>query len=148
MKTSAQKLQEQISLILQYTSVIAHVVISLALVMATVLITILFFKEVYLAVRDHSMIHGFLHALGILLLLWAMVELISTEIDFLKGGSVDIAVFLEVAIVVVVREVILLPVEETSPGWIEIGKWVGAGMLLGLTYLFVRLGQQRNRTQH
>lgn len=127
--------------ILHYTSNFAHVVISLALVAATFLIVIFFFHEVYSAIKLHSLFKGFLHALGILLLLWTMVELINTEIKFLRGAGVDVAVFVEVALVVVVREIIMLPVEEIKPGWIEIGMWVGAATLLGLTYLLVRFGQ-------
>ena len=96
-----QNLRNQTAAILEYTGSLAHVVISLALVMATLLITVFFFHEVYLAIKDHSLIIGFLHALGILLLLWTVVELISTEINFLKGGSVDFAVFVEVALIVV-----------------------------------------------
>ena len=136
-----QKLSGHTSRILQYTSNFAHVVISLALVAATLLIVVSFFHEVYSAFQVHSLIKGFLHALGILLLLWTMVELINTEINFLRGASVDVAVFVEVALIVVVREIIMLPVEEVKPGWIEIGMWVGAATLLGLTYLLVRLGQ-------
>jgi uncharacterized membrane protein (DUF373 family) len=136
-----QKLTDHTSKILQYTSNFAHVVISLALVAATLLIVVFFFHEVYAAFKVHTLIKGFLHALGILLLLWTMVELINTEINFLRGAGVDVAVFVEVALVVVVREIIMLPVEEVKPGWIDIAMWVGAAALLGLTYLLVRLGQ-------
>ncbi|WP_455209128.1 phosphate-starvation-inducible PsiE family protein [Kaarinaea lacus] len=128
--------------ILTYTSNVTHVVISLALVAATVLIATLFFYEIYLAIKVHTLIQGFLRALGILLLLWTMVELIATEMKFLKGGEIDIAIFVEVALVVVVREIIMLPVTVEEPGWIDLGKWVGAAALLGLTYFLVRMGKK------
>jgi len=128
--------------VLRWTSDLAHVVISLALVAATLILAVFFFHEVYVAIKVHSLIKGFLHALGILLLLWTMVELINTEIRYLKGEGIDVAVFIEVALVVVVREIIMLPVEETPPAWTDIGMWTGAAALLGLTYLFVRLGQR------
>ena len=83
-----------------------------------------------------------MHALGILLLLWTMVELTNTEIRFLQGAVVDVAVFIEVALVVVVREIIMLPVEEAAPNWIEVGMWTGAAALLGLAYFLVRAGQR------
>jgi len=127
--------------LLNWTANITHVVISLALVTATVLVTSFLFNEIYSAIKVHTLIKGFLHALGMLLLLWTMVELISTEISYLRGGNIDVAVFVEVALIVIVREIILLPVEDTHPGWIEISMWVGAAALMGLTYLFVRLGQ-------
>ena len=128
--------------ILRWTSGFAHAVISLALVAATVIIAIFFFHEVYAAIKVPSLIKGFLHALGILLLLWTMVELISTEIRYLQGERIDVAVFIEVALVVVVREIIMLPVEKTPLGWVDISMWTGAAALLGLTYLFVRIGQR------
>jgi len=134
-------LNERASKILTWTSNLTHLVISLALVAATLLVTVFFIHEIYLAISVHTLIKGFLHALGTLLLLWTIVELVNTEIRFLKGSRIDIAVFIEVALVVVVREVIMLPVEEIPPTWIDLGMWVGSAALLGLAYLFVRLGQ-------
>ncbi|MCF6325009.1 MAG: phosphate-starvation-inducible PsiE family protein [Gammaproteobacteria bacterium] len=131
-----------VTVLLRWTSDLAHLVISLALVAATVIITVFFFHEVYIAIQVHSLIKGFLHALGILLLLWTMVELINTEIRYLQGERIDIAIFIEVALVVVVREIIMLPVQETPVEWIEIGMWTGAAALLGVTYVLVRLGQR------
>ena len=121
-----QKLREQTTVILNYTSSLAHVVISIALVAATLLLTVYFFYEVFVALKTHSLIKGFMHALGIILLLWTMVELISTEIRHLQGGAIDVAVFLEVALVVVVREIIMLPVEESKPGWVDIKRAIAA----------------------
>jgi len=127
--------------LLNWTSSITHIIISIALVTATLLVAAFLFDEIYSAIRIHTLIKGFLHALGMLLLLWTMVELISTEIRYLRGGNIDVAVFVEVALIVIVREIILLPVEDAHPGWIQIMMWVGAAALMGLTYLFVRLGQ-------
>ena len=136
------KLHEFTLKMLSYTSNATHVVISLALVAATVLIATLFFYEIYLAIKVHTLIQGFLRALGILLLLWTMVELISTEIKYLNGGEIDISVFVEVALIVVVREIIMLPVTVEEPGWIDLGKWVGAAALLGLTFFLVRVSKK------
>jgi len=127
--------------LLTWTSNITHIIVSIALMTATVLVTSFLFKEIYTAIKVHTLIKGFLHALGTLLLLWTMVELINTEIKYLKGGDIDVAVFVEVALIVIVREIILLPVENTNPDWITITMWVGAAALMGLTYLFVRSGQ-------
>ena len=131
-----------VTALLRWTSDLAHMVISLALVASTLIIAVFFFHEVYVAIKVHSLIKGFLHALGILLLLWTMVELISTEIRYLQGEGIDVAVFVEVALVVVVREIIMLPVEETPVAWVDIGMWSSAVVLLGVTYVLVRLGQR------
>lgn len=128
--------------ILNWTNHFARLVISLALVFATMLITAAFFHDVYLAIFKHPFISGFIHAIGALLLLWTLVELIDMEKKLLYDGSVDISVFIEVALVVMVREVILLPVREVQPTWIDVGMWVGATTLLGLTFFLVRHGQR------
>ncbi|HHI94951.1 MAG TPA: hypothetical protein ENK04_15865 [Gammaproteobacteria bacterium] len=136
-----EKLTDRTTKLLTWTGRLTHIVISLALVSATALLAALFFHDIYIAVQNHSLIKGFLHALGILLLLWTMVELINTELDHLRGGAIDVAIFIEVALVVVVREIIMLPVAETHPTWIDLGMWSVAAILLGLTYYFVRSGQ-------
>lgn len=50
-----------------------------------------------------------------------MVEPINTVRDHLRGGAVDVAIFIEVALVVVVREIITLPAAETHPAWVDLG---------------------------
>lgn len=102
-----------------------------------------FFLEIYHAIQVRSLFSGFLHALGILLLLWTMLELIQTELGFLRGEPIDVAVFVEVALVVVVREIILLPAENTQPTFADVGKWAATAALLGLTYLLLRFSHAR-----
>ena len=145
MTVSMQKFNDTILNSLEWTGRLAHVIISLALIMATMMLTVYFFHELYDAVMVHSLIKGFLHALGVLLLLWTMVELITTEIRFLQGKGLDAAVFVEVALIVVVREVIMLPVEDAHPAKGDMLMWVGATALLGLTYLFLHAGRRLSR---
>lgn len=137
------KINRALITILENSSNLTHLVIGTALVTATLLLSLYFFQQLYLAVKTHTLIDGFLHSLGILLLLWTISELIVTEIGFLKGEEVSFAVFVEVALVVVVREIIMLPVENKHPGIQEVGVWVGSAALLGLTYLFIRIGQRQ-----
>lgn len=132
--------------ILEKSSYLTHLIISIALMIATLLITLYFFQQLYAAIDTHTLIDGFLHSLGILLLLWTISELIVTEIRFLKGEDVNFAVFVEVALVVMVREIIMLPIENKHPTLTEVGIWVGASTLLGLTYLFIRMGQRNSPT--
>lgn len=141
--THSEKSNRILINILEKSSYITHIVIGAALVIATMLLTLYFFQQLYVAIQSHTLIDGFLHALGILLLLWTISELMVSEIGFLKGENVNFAVFVEVAMVVVVREVIMLPVENRHPGLDEIGVWVGSAALLGLTYFLIRVGQRQ-----
>jgi len=133
-------LSQRLVRLLQWTGNITHVVTSIALIVTTLLLVTYLFYEFIDAVRIHTPIQGFLHALGILLLLWTMAELIQTEIGFLKGDKIHVAIFIEVALVVVIREIILLPVKEIAPTWIEVATWILAALALGLTYLAVSAG--------
>lgn len=54
---------------------------------------------------------GFLQALGSLFILWTLSTLISAEIDYLQTGRVYARVFVVVAIIAVIREIILQPVQ-------------------------------------
>ncbi|MGB4598745.1 MAG: protoglobin domain-containing protein [Trichlorobacter sp.] len=50
---------------------------------------------------------GILSALGAMLILWMMIELLDNEIKNLKGGSFNILVFVGVIIVAIVREILI-----------------------------------------
>jgi len=126
--------------LLTMTTTVGHAVIGIALVVATAVITAHFFLEIFQAIEARTLFSGFIHALGTLLLLWTMLELIQTEIGFLGGQPIDVAVFIEVALVVVVREIILIPVDNEQPTFEDVGKWAATAALLGLTYLLLRYG--------
>lgn len=50
---------------------------------------------------------GILSALGAMLILWMMIELLDNEIKNLKGGSFNILVFVGVIVVAMVREILI-----------------------------------------
>jgi phosphate starvation-inducible membrane PsiE len=50
---------------------------------------------------------GVLSAIGMLMILWMMIELIENEIKNLRGGSFNILVFISVIMVATIREVLL-----------------------------------------
>lgn len=58
--------------------------------------------------------HGVLAALGSLLIIWVMVELMENEIRQLRGGNFKIQVFLGVALVALIRELLIASLEHSS----------------------------------
>jgi len=60
-----------------------------------------------LHVLDGNIEKGLLSALGSLLMLWVVIELMDTEIKHLKGGKFAIKVFVSVALVAVIRKVLV-----------------------------------------
>jgi Phosphate-starvation-inducible E family len=116
----------------------AHIIIGLALATSVIMFTWLFFLDVKQAAYAHNLIHGFLHALGTLMLLWSISALISAEIRYLTGSKLLVETFIEVVLVLFLRKLIVMPVQDASPTLEEIGMWVGGAFVLGLVYVMVR----------
>ena len=124
----------------------AHIVIGLALAVSVLMFTWLFFADMYRAINTSNLVHGFLHALGALMLLWTVSALITAEIRYLEGSKLEIDTFVEVALVVVLRKVITLPVME-EPSMQEVLLWEGGALILGVLYLTVRWAQRLGNSQ-
>lgn len=116
----------------------AHIIIGLALAVSVVMFTWLFFKDVQQAAYAHNLVHGFLHALGTLMLLWSISALISAEIRYLLDSKLLVETFIEVVLVLFLRKLIVMPVQDASPSFEEIGIWVGGAFVMGLIYVMVR----------
>jgi uncharacterized membrane protein (DUF373 family) len=107
--------------------------------------TWLFVVDVERAITGESLGHGFLHALGTLMLLWTVSALIAAELRYLRGDPLTVDTFVEVALVVAVRKLISLPVQEVPPAPLDYLAWVAASLLLGVLYLVVRWAQAFGR---
>ena len=127
----------------------AHIIIGLALAIAVLMFTWLFFQDVRQAATAHNLVHGFLHALGTLMLLWSISALITAEIRYLLGSKLEVEAFIEVAMIVVLRKLIVMPVEETMPPPSDIALWVAAALMLGVMYVLVRWSDRNgNASNH
>ncbi len=123
----------------------AHIIIGLALAISVVMFTWLFFKDVQQAAYAHNLVHGFLHALGTLMLLWSISALISAEIRYLLGSKLLVETFIEVVLVLFLRKLIVMPVQDASPSFEEISIWVGGAFVMGLIYVMVRWADKSNQ---
>lgn len=120
---------------------LAHIIIGLALAISVLMFTWVFFQDVHAAATANNIVRGFLHALGTLMLLWTVSALITAEIRYLRGSKLEVDTFVEVAMVVMVRKLIVLPVQDASPTMEEVMTWVGGALLLGVMFLVVRWSQ-------
>jgi Phosphate-starvation-inducible E family len=116
----------------------AHIVIGLALATSVLLFTWLFFIDVRNVSYNLNLVQGFLYALGTLMLLWSISALISAEIRYLMGGRLLVETFVEVALVLFLRKIILLPAQDVMPATGEIAVWIGGALVLCLIYLLMR----------
>ena len=120
----------------------AHIIIGLALAVSVVMFTWLFFLDVKEAAYAHNLVHGFLHALGTLMLLWSISALISAEIRYLREHKLLVETFVEVVMVMFLRKLIVLPVQDATPTTEEISIWLAGAFVMGLVYVLIRLADK------
>jgi uncharacterized membrane protein (DUF373 family) len=123
---------------------VAHVIIGFALGISILMITWLFFLDVRDAADAHNLVHGFLHALGTLMLLWSISALISAEIRYLRGHKLLVETFVEVVLIMFLRKLIVIPVQESSLNFQELLMWMSGVLILGLVYVLVRWADKKN----
>jgi uncharacterized membrane protein (DUF373 family) len=91
-----------------------NLVLVLALMGLTIGVVGLFVRDVIEIFQGHYA-EGLITALGSLLILWVMIELMSTEISHLKGGKIGISVFIGVALVTTIRDVLIKTLKHENP---------------------------------
>jgi uncharacterized membrane protein (DUF373 family) len=86
---------------------------------------------------------GIISALGSMLLLWLMIELMSTEISHLKGGKFHISVFVGVALVTMIRETMIATLRHEKPE--SIYYLIAAILVIGFVYWIVTRAEDRSK---
>lgn len=105
-------------------------------------ITALFVSDVVQAFSG-SLERGVIKALGSVLILWMMIELLQAEIRYLKGGHFQVTVFLELALVAFIRKLFVASLEKTEP--VNFALLLAGLLVLGL--LFFLLSQWRRQRE-
>ncbi len=83
---------------------------------------------------------GILGALGTLLIIWMMIELMDNEIKTLKGGKFNILVFIGVIIVALIREILISTLRHDA---LETQIFLaGTLLILGIVYYLVAKSQR------
>ncbi|MBA4381094.1 MAG: hypothetical protein C0406_00875 [Sideroxydans sp.] len=122
-----------------------HVLLALALGVACVMVIWDFGLKAIEAWTAGNAANGFFHALGSLFILWTLSTLISAEMSYLQTGRIYVRVFVEVAMISVIREMIVQPVQViSSPGGeganfnpIHYGLLLAALLIIGIVYRLV-----------
>lgn len=117
---------------LKWFNGLLHVVLAVALVAASAMVVWEFCTEAWVAFQKDQLAHGFLHALGVLFIVWILSALISAEIDYVRTNRFHLRVFLEVAMITLLRQLIVRPVQAVA-GDVSLGDWQGVwqyGLLL------------------
>lgn len=127
-----------------------HVLLALALGIACVMVIWDFGVKATDAFQAGNATSGFFHALGSLFILWTLSTLISAEMNYLQTGRTSVRVFVEVAMISVIREMIVQPVQvasttgqaEFSP--LHYGLLLAALLVIGVVYRLVSSSDQKD----
>lgn len=93
-----------------------HALLAIALLIASLMIMWEFSLAVVHSVHQNNLAHGFLQALGTLFTVWTLSSLISAEINYIQNGVFHLSVFIEVAIITLLRQLIVEPVQVATLG--------------------------------
>ncbi|SPJ15981.1 conserved membrane hypothetical protein [Burkholderiales bacterium] len=118
-----------------------HVFMALALLVASLLLVWQFVADVIQTLNSGQVAQGFARALGNLFVLWVLSSLISAEVRYMRTGHFSVLVFIEAALITLLRQLIIIPVE--SAGHLESSAWTyglitAAVIAVALTYYLVR----------
>jgi len=118
-----------------------HLFMALALLITSILLIWQFVADVLHTFRTGLLAQGFLQALGHLFILWVLSSLISAEVRYMQSGQFSVLVFIEAALITLLRQLIIIPVE--SAGHLEAAAWTyglitAAVVAVGLTDYLVR----------
>lgn len=109
-----------------------HLFFCLALIITVLMTLVICFTDFYSIFTTGNVSTGTIHALGALLILWTLSELLNSEIRHLKGEPIRVTLFIEVAIAAMVRKLLILSSEGIS---LQDGSMYLASLLvLGLVY--------------
>jgi len=90
---------------------VLHVLFSIALIITVILTLIIFAADIYNIFLNGNLSTGTIHALGSLLVLWTLSELLHSEVRHLMGERIQVSIFIEVAIAAFVRKLLVVSTE-------------------------------------
>ncbi len=111
-----------------------NLVLVLGLVAMTGAITALFISDV-IRVPVTRLDVGVIKALGSLLILWMMIELLHAEIRYLRGGRFTLRVFLELALVAFIRKLFVAALEKSNP--VDFALLLASLLVLGILFFVI-----------
>jgi uncharacterized membrane protein (DUF373 family) len=91
-----------------------HLLLATALVVGCVMVVWEFLANISLTLDRQHIASGFLSSLGTLFLVWTLSSLVSAEIRYLQNGTVQVRVFIEVAMITLLRQLIVTPLHAAT----------------------------------
>lgn len=113
-----------------------NIVLVLALIGLSIGLIGLFLSEVYrLIIGSGELEKNIISALGTLLIIWVMIELLGTEVKYLKGARFQIELFVSVALVAFIRELLIASIAHEAIT--KLSLMLAAILVLGSVYFLI-----------
>jgi uncharacterized membrane protein (DUF373 family) len=112
-----------------------NLLLGLALAIVSLEVIWLFSEDVLKVFDTTNLETSVVAALGSLLIIWMMIELLGTEVEHLRGKKIPIKVFIGIVLVAFIRKVLIGSLEHSSI--MEYGTKVGTLFILALVYWLV-----------
>ncbi|MDR3561506.1 MAG: phosphate-starvation-inducible PsiE family protein [Negativicutes bacterium] len=116
-----------------------HVFFSIALATTVIMSLFVFFNDVAHAYISGNVGSGTIHALGSLLILWTLSELLNSEIRHLRGEKIKVTIFIEVAVAALVRKLLVISTEGAS--LTDSSVYLASLLVLGIVYWLLQTKQ-------
>jgi len=126
----------------EFFSQITSVILIIGLILLTGGVIYLCGRDIY-SIFTGKLEETIVTALGSVLILWVMLELINTEIARQKGGKFKISVFVGVALVTTIREVMIATLKHDTIEFI--GALVLSVFVIGIIYWLVKKTEEDKR---
>lgn len=122
-----------------------HILLALTLAIACAMVIWDVAVKIFMAWREGNAAQGFFHALSSMFILWTLSTLISAEINYIQTGIVSARVFVVVAMISVIRELIVQPVQIIASAGntgatfnpVQYGLLLAALLVIGIVYRLV-----------
>ena len=99
-------------------------------------------SDILYALRE-TLETGVIKALGSLLILWMMIELLHTQVEHMRGGRFRVQVFVELALVAFIRKLFVAAIDEKEA--VTFGLLIGGLLVLGVVFFLVARVEPRAR---
>jgi uncharacterized membrane protein (DUF373 family) len=119
-----------------------NLVLILSLIGLTIGVIFMFISDIQ-GLFHGELYHGIISALGSMLILWVMIELMNTEISHLKGGKFHISIFVGVALVTMIRETMIATLKHDRPETIYY--LIAAILVIGFIYWLVTKAEEKKK---
>jgi uncharacterized membrane protein (DUF373 family) len=120
----------------EFFSLVMHSILVLVLMGLTVVSVWIFAQDIVHLLQGHveAML---ITALGSLLIIWVLVELLHTEVQIIRGGKFKTSVFISVALIAFIRDLLIITLKHEQGNMFQHGFILSAILVLGMIFWLI-----------